>query len=543
MRKTMTAILAITLLMIVMPMIRISAAERPDVLGKTSIVEWPNHGLLIPGQLDPLQNGQVINDDTGQKIIPVNEDMLYQSRNDSFLVPTLLDHYETVMVDNGSGSQRVSTADLTLYIETSLTFGEYTGNEGYKGAGVHVRGQGSNQLRVRILRDLNSNGFAEMFIEHVNNGVGTEVKLVPLTLTAEDGDTLQIQILSEPEQLSVWINGDQYLNDQTVPKLSAHVGMYYADNHADFTDFEVYVVDDLVYYDDAFSWDKPQGNEHVMIEGTELASTGSVWSFVKNISILENTVTNGSVDFQDTFMLLNQYLSYPVIDLEEGDEVNEVSTGEVPFYIKATLEVDAYQNSDLWYSIGLTFKASNAGIISVLVRRSGHIYVVHHTQGEERYIDYRVASGFSSFESGEPLVLEIISTATDVSIYINGVEEIRHLDLKDYYDNTGTTIVGETGVEQMRHTVGAWFAYASGTATINDAYFLKSVTLTNLDGDDDNDQTYPEEEILPNNFESIDPPGADPAPGRLLVIIGSVMIGITGIGLIGALVMILRKKG
>ncbi len=520
-----------------------AAVTKPDISEMSSGLVWPEDGDIVDGELEPENKGMFVVNSSEKRVFPVDDQNSYTSINESFLIPTLVTGVSSANVKEDGEVVSKNTDELTFFVETEITFGTYDGSEGWKGAGVHIRGYAANQMRVRILRDLGQKGSADLFIEHVDNGVGTELATVTLPFTAEEGDTLDVEILSTPTSLSVWVNNQLFIDEITTPELPISVGMYYAHNEALFNDFAMVFLDDIVGLEDGFvSTDLPEGNENIFDLDSTVSSDGHIWSTSADLTLSNQVVSNTSTSFQDTYLVLNDYTTQSYIDKVEGEDTVETLNGEIPFYIRATLSPSEYQDSEEWYSMGITFKKDDTNAISALLRRNGNIYIVNHNNGQEQYILYQAAQSFNEFAVDDDIEMEIVSTIDSVSVYLNGNLEIDRLDITKYYDAEGTTELGETGAESMEHTVGTWFAYTAGTVTLHEAYFLQEVELIDINTPPEEEETYPVEETLPNNYDTIEPPEYDHNQGSIYYIIGGILFGIVNTILITTIIIVKTRS-
>ncbi|HAX03020.1 MAG: hypothetical protein A2Y45_06265 [Tenericutes bacterium GWC2_34_14] len=437
-----------------------------------NLINWPAEGTEIIGQLNPGSLAKVVTVGDQTTIRHIDGSGQYVGIDDSFLIPTIFDGRETVELSENGVKVEKAVEDITFTMKSTLTFGNYVGDDGWKGAGLHVRGSLGSHLRVRILRNMGS-GFATLYIQGV--GYGDYDQMYPLDITAEPGQVYEIEVLSEPEAISVWINGQLIVDQKAVPKLAPTPGVYYCWNDTQITNIAI-EADIELYTNTVYQPVKPIGNEDLLQKLTTISQSGKIWSNGSTLTYNEGLITNVGNGFQDTFLLDNPYFVNSEILVKDGNTFTSVLNGLVPMYMRATLSPNEYQDGAVWYGMGLTFKADSTGSISVIFRRTGDVYIVHHRDGEERFISYHKSSAYTSFESGDSLEVELIINQTSVEVYINGMLDIEQ-DLDVYYDSNGSTVLGETNVASMGNVIGGFFSYVNGQIQIDEVYFTEPVQL------------------------------------------------------------------
>lgn len=107
-----------------------------------------------------------------------------------------------VYVNNNDVYTRVDDSTLTSYVQAKLTFGDFADpQKSWYGAGITFRGQYENRYSIRFI------GSSVVLMHY-----GTEITSAGIEAIGAGSEVL-LQILSTPDKVSVWVNGNIVLED------------------------------------------------------------------------------------------------------------------------------------------------------------------------------------------------------------------------------------------------------------------------------------------------------------------------------------------
>ncbi|MFP4177862.1 MAG: fasciclin domain-containing protein, partial [Acholeplasmataceae bacterium] len=230
----------------------------------------------------------------------------YIDHEDQYIIPNALQDVDYVDVLDGEDVVETATTDLSYTVRATVEVGEYPNAQGWHGVGLVVRGIYGDHLRVRVFND------GRLLVQELTEGVdeGTFYENVG---APTPGTVYEIEALSTPTTLSVWVNGDLIVEDHAVNHdMVPNIGPYYINNDAQFSGFEMIMEDTLVIDDEnvenmsLLEWPEEgeviEGNTNPSFEGRVVVDAYTAEDLLANpelSDILQFHVVEGLITSED----------------------------------------------------------------------------------------------------------------------------------------------------------------------------------------------------------------------------------------------------